>query len=303
MGTVLGIVGSARRWGNSEVLVRHALDGAREAGASVAALRVTDLHIEPCTGCMRCAFRGEGCPIQDDMEFFLETALRADGIILAAPTYFLNVPGPLKSIFDRLLMLSPRWDVRKDEELKPGGVIAVAGLSPWRGVARPFLNAFLYALGFVPVESVAVFCPGPGESLLDDGIVGKVRELGRRVARGERRAFLAEGNRCPVCDSDFFRLEGAEAECPICGTKARILMEEGRARLDFSGGLSDRWTSEGLRKHLNEWIRETGVRFMAVRQQVKERRQPLEGMELTWLKPPERRQDDGRGEEGAGKGA
>jgi hypothetical protein len=98
-------------------------------------------------------------------------------------------------------------------------------------------------------------------------------------------------------------LEGLEAECPICGTKAHIVMEEGRARLDFSGGISDRWTSEGLRKHLNEWIRETGVRFMAIRQQVKERRRALEGREINWIKPPEREKGYGGSEEGSGKGA
>ncbi len=302
MGTILGLIGSARRWGNSEVLIRHALDAAQEAGASVAVLRVSDLHIEPCTGCMRCAFRNEDCPLQDDMKFFLDTVLQADGLILAAPVYFLNVPGPLKSIFDRLLMLAPKWDVRKDEDLKSGGVITVAGLYPWRGVARPLFNAFLYVLGFVPIENLAVFYPGPGESLLDDETLNMVRELGRRVARGERRTFSPEGNRCPVCDSDFFRLEGAEAECPICGTKARIVVEGGKVGLDFSGGISDRWTSEGLRKHLNEWIRETGVRFMAVRQQVKERRQTLEGKELVWVKPPGRGQSDGGNEKGTGKG-
>lgn len=302
MGTILGVVGSARSWGNSEVLVREALAAARELGSSVEILRVSDLRIEPCTGCMRCAFRDEECPIEDDMKFFLETVLRADGLILAAPTYFLNVPGPLKSVFDRLLMLSPWWDVRKDEDLKSGGTIVVAGLSPWRGVARPFLNAFLYALGFVPCESIAVFSPGPGESLLKDEVVNKVRELGRRVAKGEKRTFSPEGKCCPVCDSDFFRLEGSEAECPICGTKARIVLENGNVKLDFSGGISDRWTSEGLRKHLNEWIRDTGVRFMAVRHQVKERRQALAGKEIPWIKPPERMQSDVGGKEGAGKG-
>lgn len=288
MGTILGLIGSARPWGNSEVLIREALAAAREEGASVKALRISDLYIEPCTGCMRCAFRSEECPIKDDMNFFLETALQADGLILAAPTYFLNVPGPLKNVFDRFLMLSPRWDVRKDEDLKPGGVIMIAGLSPWRGVTRPFLNAFLYALGFVPIESIVAFFPGPGESLLDDEIVSKVKELGRLVVRGEKRSFLPRGNHCPVCDSDFFRLEGNEAECPICGTKALVLLENGGIRLDFSRGISDRWTSEGLRKHLNEWIRETGVRFMAVRHQIKERRRPLEAEELELVKPPKR---------------
>jgi len=60
---VLGLIGSARRWGNSEVLVREALLGAQKTGASTEMLRLTDLHIEPCTGCMRCAVILSSAPL------------------------------------------------------------------------------------------------------------------------------------------------------------------------------------------------------------------------------------------------
>ena len=59
MGSILGIVGSARLWGNSELLVRQALAGAEREGASVALLRLTALRIESCTGCLRCVIGGK----------------------------------------------------------------------------------------------------------------------------------------------------------------------------------------------------------------------------------------------------
>ena len=43
MADILGIVGSARRWGNSDLLVRQALLGAQAEGATVKAVRLTDL--------------------------------------------------------------------------------------------------------------------------------------------------------------------------------------------------------------------------------------------------------------------
>lgn len=53
MTTILAIIGSARPWGNCEILAREALAGARDAGANTLALvRLTDLHVEQCTGCM-----------------------------------------------------------------------------------------------------------------------------------------------------------------------------------------------------------------------------------------------------------
>ena len=67
MTSILGIVGSGRRWGNSELLVRQALRGAQREGASAQMLRLTRLHLESCNGCMRCVIGGKPCPLDDDM--------------------------------------------------------------------------------------------------------------------------------------------------------------------------------------------------------------------------------------------
>ncbi len=286
MHRVLGIVASARPWGNSEVAIREALASAEEAGAEVSALRISDFRIEPCTGCMRCVLRGQKCPIEDDLDSLLEAILQADGLLLAAPTYFLNVPGPLKSLFDRLLVLSSRWEELGDEPpRKPGGTICISGLRGWRGVTRPFLNAFLYCLGFVPVGSLAFFAPGPGELLLDDDAMRDVRELGRRVALGELAPARYGENACPVCGADFFYIGDGGAECPVCGSVARVTEEDGRLRLDFAEGSSKRWTYQGLREHVNHWIKQTGVRFLEHRHQIKERRKRLEETSIRWIRP------------------
>ena len=59
---VLGLVGSARPWGNSDLLVRQALQGAQAEGAAVHMVRLTGLHLESCTGCLRCVIGGKPCP-------------------------------------------------------------------------------------------------------------------------------------------------------------------------------------------------------------------------------------------------
>ena len=50
MTEILGIVASARPWGNSELLVRQAIRGAQTEGAAARLIRLTDLHLESCTG-------------------------------------------------------------------------------------------------------------------------------------------------------------------------------------------------------------------------------------------------------------
>ena len=62
MVSVLGVVGSARPWGNSELLVRQVRRGAQAEGAEVEMVRLAALRIDPCTGCMRCVIGGERCP-------------------------------------------------------------------------------------------------------------------------------------------------------------------------------------------------------------------------------------------------
>ena len=166
MSRILGLVGSARPWGNSEVLVRQALRGAEAEGAETCLVRLTSLRIEPCTGCMRCVIAGDPCPLDDDMAWLVDAIQEAGGLVLAAPTYWLGPAAQIKLVLDRLLMVTGRVH----EPLpcpRPAVTVATAGLDGWRGIALPFLNALVAALGYVPIESLVAVAPGPGEVLLN----------------------------------------------------------------------------------------------------------------------------------------
>jgi len=64
---VLGIACSPRKAGNTEILLREALAGAKESGAEVELLRISDMNIAACDGCEACHESGE-CRIKDDMQ-------------------------------------------------------------------------------------------------------------------------------------------------------------------------------------------------------------------------------------------
>ena len=93
MANILDIVGYARRWGNSELMVRQVLQGASTGGSTARLLRLTALRIESCTGCMRCAMTGKSCRLQDDMAWLIDAVQAADALVLAAPPTF-SVPQP-----------------------------------------------------------------------------------------------------------------------------------------------------------------------------------------------------------------
>ena len=287
MTSILGVVGSARRWGNSELLVRQALRGARKEGASAQMLRLTSLHLESCTGCMRCVIGGKPCPLDDDMAWLADTLQAAGGVVLAVPTYFLGPAAILKLVLDRLLTIT--GDVDKPLPApRPAVTVAVSGLPDWRGVTLPYLNALVTAFGYQTIESLTAVAPGPGEVLLDDELMDQVLEAGRRLGRGELQPARAPAQVCPVCHCDSFMLHGLRATCPICGREATLEPGKDGVRLHFDAGAEGihRWTPEALRTHMVEWVQATGPRYMARRAEIKDRRGPLRKTDLEWLCPP-----------------
>ena len=288
MANILGLVGSARPWGNSELVVRQALRGAQAAGASVQLVRLTALHLEPCTGCMRCVIGGKTCPQDDDMAWLIETLEAADGLILAVPTYFLGPAAVLKQVLDRLLMVTGRID-QAPPPLRPAITIATAGLEGWRGVTLPYLNALATALSFRPIDSLTAVAPGPGEVLLNEELMDRIFEAGRRLGLGEMEPASAPPGVCPICRCEAFSLRGERAICPICAREATVVVDESGVALHFEPviGTDHRWTPEGLRTHMIEWVMATGPRFMANRAEIKERRQSYRELHMDWLCPPQ----------------
>jgi multimeric flavodoxin WrbA len=287
MTTLLGMVGSARPWGNSELLVRQVLLGAQAEGAAVQMIRLTDLRLASCTGCMRCVLGGKPCNLDDDMAWLVEVMQAVDGLVLAAPTYFLGPAAVIKLALDRLLMVSGRVD---DDlpPIRPAVTIATAGLQDWGGVTLPYLNALVGAFGYRPIESFTAIAPGPGEVLLDEELMARALAAGHRLGCGDLEPAAVPLNVCPICHCDSFLLTGDQAICPICGRQAAIEQLGDRVQLRFDPvvGTDQRWTPEGLRKHMIEWVMATGLRFAANRPEIRARRQPYREMDIHWLCPP-----------------
>lgn len=97
---VLGIGGSPRRGGNSDLLLDRALAGAAEAGANVEKVVVARLRIAPCIACDGCWKTGR-CVVADDFQAAYEKLIAAERIVLATPIYFMGVSAQAKAFIDR----------------------------------------------------------------------------------------------------------------------------------------------------------------------------------------------------------
>ncbi|MDH4157529.1 MAG: flavodoxin family protein [candidate division Zixibacteria bacterium] len=96
----LGIVGSPRRRGNTDVLVDEVLAGAKEQGAAFEKVYLGRLDISPCRACDTCKKTGV-CVVQDDMQSLLKKMRAADVWVLGTPVYFWGPTGWFKAFVDR----------------------------------------------------------------------------------------------------------------------------------------------------------------------------------------------------------
>jgi multimeric flavodoxin WrbA len=100
MTKILGIAGSPRRNGNTQLLLDEALKGARKAGARTEKIVLNDLNISPCRECGACSMTGM-CAIGDEMQTVYKKLKNMDGIIIASPIFFMNMSAQTKTMIDR----------------------------------------------------------------------------------------------------------------------------------------------------------------------------------------------------------
>ena len=185
---VLGIMGSPRFGGNSDMLLDSALKGAKEGEAEFEKIRLCDLNISPCKECHGCDETGV-CVIDDDMQTLYPKLIAADRLYLASPIFFMGVSAQTKVMIDRCQCI---WNKRyrlkqvigKGREFRKGFFMSVSGSdNPENFVgAIKTVKAFFATLYFTyekelligGVDEKGAIAQHP--SALDDA-----RELGREM--------------------------------------------------------------------------------------------------------------------------
>jgi len=109
---VLGIAGSPRRNGNTDLLLAEVMRGAASRGAEVKTIVLNDLKITPCQHCDACLKEGN-CRINDDMQMIYREMEAADRIVLASPIQFMGLTAQMKAMIDRCQALWARKYVLK----------------------------------------------------------------------------------------------------------------------------------------------------------------------------------------------
>ncbi len=273
--SVVGLVCSRRKKGNSHVLVGQALKGAESAGARAEIIEAASLNIATCRGCLSCVFRGK-CPQEDDFQLLLEKIVSCEGLVAAAPTYMLSPAAPLKCLLDRSLMLSSYRD-----EKRPGRraavTFSVAGNSSWNPLGV-MVNQLALCWGFEVVDYREAYAPGPAEAVLQEDLMDSAFTMGQKLVgclkgKGSRRK--PGPGECPACYSTVFQLhDNGAARCPFCLTEGTFSTGAEGGKIDFveeekNGGHF--WAAEKQEHHLENWIKATRKPFLSRRKEIKRR--------------------------------
>jgi putative NADPH-quinone reductase len=110
---VLGLAGSPRRQGNTELLLDQVLAGATSKGAQTEKVVLSRMNVAPCRACNGCFEKGR-CVVQDDYQLLYPKLIKAERIVLAAPIFFLGIPSQAKAFVDRCQCFWARKYVLKD---------------------------------------------------------------------------------------------------------------------------------------------------------------------------------------------
>lgn len=180
---ILGICCSPRKGGNTEILLREALQGAAESGAEMELFSVYDKEMKPCDGCRACKKDGV-CHIKDDMQPLYQKLLAAQGIVFATPVYFWSVTAQGKIILDRLNSYYPLAKLSG----KVGGAIAVGGSQGHTEVRSLLYSFFAWNHMFI-ADFISAFASDKGEVRRDRHAMAGARLMGRKIVSMARQGL------------------------------------------------------------------------------------------------------------------
>lgn len=185
---ILGIMGSPRVRGNSDLLLNEALAGAKEAGAKVEKIVLGRLQIAGCRDCKKCNKTGI-CVIRDDMGTIQEKILDAYAVIHATPVYFWSMTAQMKAYLDRWCVFfdaSWRWHKSYYPQMrgKRIGVITVCGDQNVH-TADPVVHSFKSTTQMTEMHwlgAVMASAGGKGDIAHDKSALAAACELGKKAA-------------------------------------------------------------------------------------------------------------------------
>lgn len=185
---VLGINGSPRAGGNTDIIIDKILEAARDNGASVDKIVINGLDLKYCQECDEPDENGS-CNFKDDMSMVYKKFKEADAVILASPIFFGSISGQAKVMIDRFQCAwRAKYILKKDAfpEKKIGAFIAV-GASDRKDFFKSAGSIVKNLFATLNIEyKEELFISGideKGEILKHPGLLKKAYKVGEDISK------------------------------------------------------------------------------------------------------------------------
>ncbi len=269
---VLGIIGSPRKMGNCELMVKE-IAAAIPGTPNLSMVRLVEKEIRPCKACYRC-LTGD-CPHQDDFAGVLRAIMDADAVIVAAPAYLRGTHSSIQRFLDRGLQA-----YRHVEALygKPAVAVATAGVKDGEGSALLGVENFIRQLGMSLKGRAVVRATYPGDAVVLEECRGAARRLAAAIVSSEE--YVPEGISCPECRGTWFEFRGKDAlYCLSCGGTGTLSVDGGRIGITI-GPPAHSWRSKEEMAAHGRWLVEQRNEFLRQRDRLKDAVKPYLGGEF-----------------------
>ena len=190
---VLGVSGSPRKNGNSDVVLKTMISGVSEERVSSNSLNLTNIHFQGCIGCEKCRKDKICTGLTDGMSLIYSKVISSKGLILVSPTHNYNVTSWMKAFIDRLYCFynfgndRPRsWTSRFSNQGRKAIIAAICEQesSEDMGFTIEAMKKPLKALGYEIIGELAVFKIFDKAKVKDDkDAISRAYQLGKNLAR------------------------------------------------------------------------------------------------------------------------
>lgn len=181
---VLGINSSARKDGNTAILMEKVFEALNKEGIETEMIQLSGKIIEPCKACFACGGKRNCVHKKDQFQDIFEKMTQADGIILGSPVYTANISANMQALLERASVVT---DMNRKENLfqhKAGAAITAAR----RGGALNALDAmnhfFMLQNMFIAGSTYWPMAYGqmPGDVQKDEEGLATMSNLGQNMA-------------------------------------------------------------------------------------------------------------------------
>lgn len=181
---VLGINGSARKDGNTAIIINKVFEELNKQGIETELVQFAGQVIEPCKACWACGEQKNCVHRKDIFRETFDKMMEADGILLGSPVYSANISASMQAFLERAAVVCDMNRGSLNNKYKVGASVAAlrrgGALSAVDAMNHFFMNQEMIIVGSTYWNMV--YGQMPGDVLKDEEGLQNMQNLGENMA-------------------------------------------------------------------------------------------------------------------------